>query len=40
MKIVAKDDMEYREDKTGFGITFKKGISPQKIVDAIKEIDG
>ena len=37
MRMVEQDDMEYREDKTGFGITFKKGISPQKIVDAIKK---
>lgn len=35
-KIVEENDIELREN----GITFKKGISPQELIDAIREIDG
>lgn len=35
-KIVEESDIELREN----GITFKKGISPQELIDAIREIDG
>lgn len=40
MKMVDHDDIAYREDKNGVGISFKKGISPQALIDAIKDIDG
>jgi AbrB family looped-hinge helix DNA binding protein len=35
-KIVEDNDIELREN----GITFKKGINPQELIDAIREIDG
>lgn len=40
MKMVDHDDIVYREDKNGIGLSFKNGIDPQKLIDTIKEIDG
>lgn len=40
MQMVAHDDIAYREDKNGVGLSFKKGLSPQVLIDAIKDIDG
>lgn len=40
MKMVEHDDIAYREDKNGVGLSFKKGINPQVLIDAIKDIDG
>ncbi len=40
MKMVDYDGVEYREDKDGVGLSFNKGIDPQTLINAIKEIDG
>lgn len=40
MSLVAADEIEYYENKKEFGITFKHGIDPQVLIDAIEEIDG
>lgn len=40
MKMVGHDDIAYREDEKGIGLSFKKGISPQVLIDAINDIDG
>lgn len=33
------DDVVYYEDKHGFGIYSKKGIDPNKIIEAIKKLN-
>lgn len=40
MRMINHDDIEYYEDKEGFGLHFKKGIDPQILINAIKKIDG
>lgn len=35
-RMMEQSDIELREN----GITFKKGINPQELIDAIREIDG
>ena len=40
MRMVDNDDIVYREGKNGVGISFKNGIDPQVLIDAINEIDG
>lgn len=40
MKMVAHDDIAYREDEKGIGLSFKRGINPQVLIDAINDIDG
>lgn len=40
MKMVDHDDIVYREDKNGTGLSFKNGVSPQVLIDAINDIDG
>lgn len=34
-----EDDVVYYEDKHGFGIYSKKGIDPNKIIEAIKKLN-
>ena len=40
MKMVDHDDIVYREDENGVGLSFKRGINPQALINAIKDIDG
>ena len=40
MKMIDHDEIEYYEDKNKFGIRFKNGIDPQRLINAIKKIDG
>jgi len=40
MKMVDQDDVVYREDEGGVGLSFKKGIDPRVLIKAIKDIDG
>ena len=40
MRLAPHDDIEYYENEKERGLTFKKGIDPQVLIDAIKEIDG
>lgn len=40
MRMVDNNEIEYYEDKGGFGLNFKKPIDPQVLIDAIKKIDG
>jgi bifunctional DNA-binding transcriptional regulator/antitoxin component of YhaV-PrlF toxin-antitoxin module len=40
MKMVEHDDIAYREDEKGIGLSFKRGVNPQILIDAIKELDG
>lgn len=40
MRMIDHDDIIYREDKNGIGLSFKNGIDPQKLIDAVKKIDG
>lgn len=40
MDIIAHDDITFFEDEKEMSLTFKKGIDPQLLIDAIKKIDG
>jgi bifunctional DNA-binding transcriptional regulator/antitoxin component of YhaV-PrlF toxin-antitoxin module len=40
MEITDPTDVIYREDETSIGLSFKKGIDPRVLIDAIKKIDG
>ncbi|MEK7528811.1 MAG: hypothetical protein AAB592_03510 [Patescibacteria group bacterium] len=40
VSIQADDNTSYYEDKGGFGLIFKNGMDPRKLIDAIKKIDG
>lgn len=40
MRLVEHGAIEYYEDDKKAGITFKKGIDPQAVINAIKKIDG
>lgn len=40
MQLVSHDQINYYENDNEFGLRFKKGIDPQHLIDAIKEIDG
>ena len=40
MKMVEHDAIEFRENDKEIGLTFKKGIDPQVLIDSIKKIDG
>lgn len=40
MSLAPRDDIEYYENEKERGLTFKKGIDPRVLIDAIKEIDG
>ncbi len=39
MRMIDHDDIEYYEDKEGFGLHFKKGIDPQVLINALKKMD-
>lgn len=39
-RLVDHDDVEFYENEKEFGITFKNGIDPKVLMDAIKKIDG
>lgn len=39
MRMIDHDDIEYYEDEEGFGLHFKKGMDPQVLINAIKEMD-
>lgn len=40
MKMPEHDNIAYREDEKGIKLSFKQGVNPQVLIDAIKEIDG
>ena len=40
MTMISHDSIEYYDDKKETGLNFKKGISPEKIINAIKKLDG
>ena len=40
IKPIAKDEIVFYENDERFGIYCESGIPPQKIIDAIKKIDG
>ena len=40
MKMVDQSEVEYYENAKEIGLTFKKGIDPKKLINAIKKMDG
>lgn len=40
MRLAEHDEVTYYENSKEFGVTFKRGLDPQKLIDAIHEIDG
>lgn len=40
MQLVPQDAIHLYENKGEYGISFKNGIDPQILIDAIKKIDG
>lgn len=40
MDVIAHDDITFFEDKKEMSLHFKKGINPELLIEAIKEIDG
>jgi bifunctional DNA-binding transcriptional regulator/antitoxin component of YhaV-PrlF toxin-antitoxin module len=40
MEMTDPNDIIYREDENSIGLSFKNGIDPRVLIDAIKKIDG